>query len=198
MDERLSSYGLVARAAIEFSVSLLTTLISERFARLDQSQGSGDPTATLEELYALLLICGHVLADEGEGELPLVPDSIQTHFVDFCEGNSHPIVVLSRSILLFAEKSVDPEIRASIFSPRLMEAVIWFLARWSCTYLMPPDGDGDSSSTLVQDKSPSRKAMLQFFGERNQGKYVLDVIVRISITALISYPGEKDLQVVEV
>lgn len=31
-----------------------------------------DPTETLEELYSLLLITGHVLADEGEGETPLV------------------------------------------------------------------------------------------------------------------------------
>lgn len=31
-----------------------------------------DPTETLEELYSLLLITGHVLADEGEGEIPVV------------------------------------------------------------------------------------------------------------------------------
>lgn len=31
-----------------------------------------DPTETLEELYSLLLISGHVLADEGQGETPLV------------------------------------------------------------------------------------------------------------------------------
>lgn len=29
-------------------------------------------TETLEELYSLLLITGHVIADEGEGETPLV------------------------------------------------------------------------------------------------------------------------------
>lgn len=41
----------------------------------------------------------------------------------------------------------------------------------------------------------SRKALLSFFGQYNQGKPVLDVIVRISMMTLISYPGEKDLQV---
>jgi len=35
-------------------------------------RGVSDPTALLEEVYSLLLIAGHVLADEGEGELPLV------------------------------------------------------------------------------------------------------------------------------
>lgn len=31
-----------------------------------------DLTETMEELYSLLLIIGHVIADEGEGETPLV------------------------------------------------------------------------------------------------------------------------------
>ncbi|GAB2246564.1 hypothetical protein Droror1_Dr00002057 [Drosera rotundifolia] len=194
MDERLSSYGTIARAAIEHSVPLLTKLFSERFALLAQNKRRSDPTAILEELYSLFLICGHVLADDGVGESPLVPDSIQTHFVDFSDGNNHPVVVLSGSILSFAEKSTDPEIRASIFSPRLMEAVVWFLARWSGTYLMPPDSSGDNFSSLVRNKSPSRKVLLQYFGEDGQGKHHLDVIVRISTTALLSYPGEKTLQ----
>ncbi|GMH10488.1 hypothetical protein Nepgr_012329 [Nepenthes gracilis] len=195
MDERLSSYGLIARASIEFSVPLLTRLLSERFAWLHQGRGTADPTATLEELYSLLLICGHVLADEGEGELPLVPEAIQTQFVDITEANKHPVVILSCSILYFAEKSVDPEIRASIFSPRLMEAVIWFLARWSCTYLLPPEDNRDSNNSLVQDTSQQfRKTICDFFGEHGQGKHALDAIVRISMAALISYPGEKDLQ----
>lgn len=36
MDERLSSYALIARAAIDATVPLLTRLFSERFARLHQ------------------------------------------------------------------------------------------------------------------------------------------------------------------
>ena len=36
MDERLSSYGLIARASIEYSIPLLTKLFSERFAQLHQ------------------------------------------------------------------------------------------------------------------------------------------------------------------
>lgn len=36
MDERLSSYGLIARAAIDVTIPLLTRLFSERFARLHE------------------------------------------------------------------------------------------------------------------------------------------------------------------
>nr|KAJ0194931.1 hypothetical protein LSAT_V11C700364820 [Lactuca sativa] len=40
-----------------------------------EAKGSGinDPTITMEELYSLLLIIGHVLANEGKGETPLIP-----------------------------------------------------------------------------------------------------------------------------
>jgi len=46
-----------------------------------------------------------------------------------------------------------------------------------------------------QQQQHFRKALLSFFGETYQGKFVLDIIVRISVTTLLSYPGEKDLQV---
>jgi hypothetical protein len=34
--------------------------------------GRGDPTSVKEELHWLLLMSGHVLADSGDGETPLV------------------------------------------------------------------------------------------------------------------------------
>lgn len=190
MDERLSSYALIARAAIDFTIPLLTRSFSERLARLHQ-RGANDPTETLEELYSLLLLTGHVLADGGEGEVPLVPKSIQAHFTDIVEVEKHPVIVLSCSILSFAEQSLDPEIRTSVFSPRLMEAVIWFIARWSRTYLMSLE---ESRGNRYLQSEYSSKAWLNYFKEGFQGKFVLEIIVRISQMTLVSYPGEKDLQ----
>lgn len=199
MDERLSSYALIARAAIDFAIPLLTRSFSERLARLHQ-RGANDPTETLEELYSLLLITGHVLADGGEGEVPLVPKTIQAHFTDIVDVEKHPVIILSCSILRFVEQSLDPEMRASIFSPRLMEAVIWFMARWSHTYLMPLEESKGNRNTLdsdhgryFQSEYPT-KAWLNYFKEGFQGKFVLNIIVRISQMTLVSYPGEKDLQ----
>ncbi|KAM5561712.1 hypothetical protein ABKV19_022354 [Rosa sericea] len=183
LDERLSSYALIGRTAIEVTVPFLTSLFSERFERLNQGRGIIDPTETLEELYSLLLITGHLIADEGEGETPLIPNAIRFHLPHNLEAEMHPIVILCGSIIRFAEESLKPEMRASVFSPRLMEAVIWFLTRWSCTYLMSPEESRDSTTVL-----------LKFFGQHGQGKLVLDIIVRISLTALVSYPGEKYLQ----
>ncbi|XP_052199976.1 uncharacterized protein LOC127806606 isoform X3 [Diospyros lotus] len=195
MDERLSSYALIGRAAIDVAIPLLTRLFSERFARLHQGRGTNDPSQTLEELYSLLLLTGHLLADEGEGEMPMVPKAIQTRFMDFLEMDKHPVVVLSGSIIRFAQESLDEAMRVSFFSPRLMEAIIWFIARWSCTYLMPSEETTRSGDVYTSkgEENP-RKHWLTFFGEGSQGKVVLDVVVRISNMTLVNYPGEKDLQ----
>jgi hypothetical protein len=79
-----------------------------------------------------------------------------------------------------------------------VQAVVWFLARWSLTYLMHPkeirEGNCDSGHGQAHQLQ-SREVLLSFFGEHNQGKIVLDIVVRVSITTLMSYPGEKDLQV---
>ncbi|WOG81788.1 hypothetical protein DCAR_0100939 [Daucus carota subsp. sativus] len=199
MDERLCSYALIARAAVDVTVPLLTRLFTERFLRLHQNRGASDLTETLEELYSLLLIAGHVLSDEGQGETPLVPEAIQNHFVGLTEAEKHPVYILSSSIIKFAEQSLDSEMRASYFSPRLMEAIIWFLARWSSTYMMPNNemNKGVKSKTVFEsDLQPEQAGLvfLSLFGEHNQGKHILDIIVRIAMTTLVFYPGEKDLQ----
>ncbi|XP_030511531.1 exportin-4 isoform X2 [Rhodamnia argentea] len=200
MDERLSSYALIARAAIDVAIPLLTRHCTERFTRLHQGGGSLDPTETLEEVYSLLLITGHVLADEGEGETPLVPTAIQRHIADSVVPDKNPVVILCSSIVRFAEQSLNPESRSSFFSPRLMEAIIWFLARWSQTYLMSPEGSQDSSYSSKADNMhqvqsiSSGQTVLRYFSEYDHGKTVLDIIVRVAIATFMSYPGEKFLQ----
>ncbi|XP_031502482.1 uncharacterized protein LOC116265754 isoform X3 [Nymphaea colorata] len=199
-DDKLCSYALIGRAAAEMTIPLLLKTFSERVTLLDQGRGRTDPTRILEEVYWLLLITGHVLADAGDGETPLVPEALQAQFSDVANATQHPVVLLSSSILRFADRCLDPEMRASFFSPRLMEAVIWFLARWAATYLMPLDsGKGYSSMLGVEGQKlhsvlPSREILMSFCGEKNEGRTVLDNIIRIAITTLIYWTGEKNLQ----
>ena len=56
----------------------------------------------------------------------------------------------------------------------------------------------DSNHVYHLQSQYSRKALLAYFGEGDRGKFVLDVIVRISKVAVVSYPGEKDLQVYDI
>ncbi|EPS69621.1 hypothetical protein M569_05144, partial [Genlisea aurea] len=199
MDERLSSYALIARAAVGSTLPLLTEHFTDCVTRLQQSKGISDPTETLEQLYSLLLIIGHVLADEGLSETPLVPKEIERQYGFVTQVDKHPVIVLSTSIIKFAGRSLDPEDRTSIFSPRLMEAVVWFLARWSQTYLMPSihSGGHDRGAHVGNDQPASENSkslLLSFFGEDNQGIAVLDILLQLALITLVSYPGEKELQ----
>ncbi|XP_066370487.1 uncharacterized protein [Miscanthus floridulus] len=198
-DEQLALYALIARAAADTTIPFLAQLFSERFARLNQRNGESDPTQTLEELYWLLLVTSHVLTDSGEGETLLIPEALQAGFPNVIEATQHPVVTLSWSIINFSRQCLDPGIRAKYFSPRLMEAVIWFLARWVATYLVPLDvsrGKVSREIDSVGTNGPqhSRKLLNSFAWENNQGELVLDFVVLISMLALTIYQGETELQ----
>lgn len=60
---------------------------------------------------------------------------------------------------------------------------------------MPPDESKENASSDNHKAKHHQKVLLNFCGEDNQGKAVLDLIIRIVMVALISYPGERDLQV---
>ncbi|KAF6994607.1 hypothetical protein CFC21_011268 [Triticum aestivum] len=150
-DEQLALYALIARAAADTTIPFLEQLFSERFARLSQQRDvENDPTRTLEELYWLLLITSHVLTDSGEGETLLIPEALQAGFTNVVEVAQHPVVTLSWSIINFSRQCLDPGIRGRYFSPRLMEAVIWFLARWVATYLVPLDVSREIDSGEIE------------------------------------------------
>lgn len=82
----------------------------------------------------------------------------------------------------------------------LVQSVVWFLSRWSSTYLLHPEEIittncyGKEHDNEFQSQH-TRKVIYSFFGEHDQGIPILDIIIRISATTLLSYPGEKDLHV---
>ncbi|ONM05841.1 Exportin-4 [Zea mays] len=80
-----------------------------------------------------------------------------------------------------------------------MEAVIWFLARWVATYLVPLDVSRGKVSREIDNvgtngSQHSRKLLNSFAWENNQGELVLDFVVLISMLALTTYQGENELQ----
>ncbi|XP_037406634.1 exportin-4 isoform X2 [Triticum dicoccoides] len=193
-DEQLALYALIARAAADTTIPFLEQLFSERFARLSQRDVENDPTRTLEELYWLLLITSHVLTDSGEGETLLIPEALQAGFTNVVEVAQHPVVTLSWSIINFSRQCLDPGIRGRYFSPRLMEAVIWFLARWVATYLVPLDVSREIDSVGRHGSQHSRKLLNSFAWDNNQGELVLDFVALMSMVALTTYQGEIELQ----
>jgi hypothetical protein len=73
--------------------------------------------------------------------------------------------------------------------------VIWFLARWVATYLVPLDVSREIDSMGKHGSQHSRKLLNSFAWENNQGELVLDFVVLISMVALTTYQGEIELQV---
>eukprot|EP00249_Psilotum_nudum_P010588 c22631_g1_i2 orf=152-3370(+) len=204
-DERLGAFALIARAAPAASIPLLAELVTQHCSLIHQCRGGrSDPTPILEELHWLLLMSGHVLADPGDGETPVVPESILAQ-ISFTENPSnHPAVLLSHSAITLAQQSLDGGLRAEIFSSRLMEAIVWFFSRWADTYLMPADaGRGPSSTpsghesdqqhTMAGTHYDGRNALLAAFGEQGNGKAVLETLLQVGVTSLTSWPGERNL-----
>lgn len=200
-DEHLSAVALLARAAPLSTIPLLAMLISKRFNWLLQCTGGrNDPTSVLEELHWLLLMSGHVLADCGDGETPLVPESISALNVSGTEANNHPAVLLSRSVIELARQSLDASVRAELFSPRLMEAIVWFFEDG----LMPADAGRGPNSTPSSNESdqqqmpgvagPESHPLIMAFGEGGGGKTVLEMLVRVAGAALTAWLGERRLQ----
>uniref|UniRef100_A0A0D9XKK9 Exportin-1 C-terminal domain-containing protein n=1 Tax=Leersia perrieri TaxID=77586 RepID=A0A0D9XKK9_9ORYZ len=140
------------------------------------------------------------LFSERFARLSQIPEALQAGFSNVVEVAQHPVVALSWSIINFSRQCLDPGIRARYFSPRLMEAVIWFLARWVATYLVPLDvsrGQVNRAELNSVDKHAvqhSRKVLNSFAWENNQGELVLDFVVLISMVALTTYQGETELQ----
>jgi hypothetical protein len=211
-DERLAAAAGLARVNPGFAVPMLTQLFAERRGRLQALvQVGGDPTETWEELYWLLLLMGHVMADGGDGEVPQVPQSLLELSVSYAtDVDRDPVTNLSRAVLEFACVSLSAEGRNSLLSPRLMEALVWFLARWAGTYLMqhrtgrPENGlagqvrqdqngaNGENGHHLVSE-AEAHPALDRAFGEQSGGASTLEALLRISIVSLLEWPGEKDL-----
>lgn len=81
------------------------------------------------------------------------------------------------------------------------QAVVWFLARWVDTYLMPVDASKGQLRSSGHDEElnqvfqSSKRILMNFAGQNKQGELILDIIVRTSITTLASFPGENELHV---
>ncbi len=75
-----------------------------------------DPSEPLEEMHWLTRMAGHLLADSGEGETPLVPLPVAKAAAD-AQGGTDPIEQLSHALLGVAGLCLDENARP-VVSPR--------------------------------------------------------------------------------
>jgi hypothetical protein len=74
----------------------------------------------------------------------------------------------------------------------VVEALLWTLARWADTYLIPEDSGG-SLHHATQSAVPPKLA--QAFGEASGGgAAALGMLVSVVTAALLFWPGETEVQ----
>ncbi|CAD6221300.1 GSCOCG00005136001-RA-CDS [Cotesia congregata] len=131
-----------------------------------------------EDLHWLVLIAGHILCFDSIGEVALIPAQMIKYSMEQ-QGKSDVNVSLqlmaspqcNLSDIPGAEESSDHVIRltaaifrlceikrsaieanlANLLSPELISSVVWFLHRWSLSYLLPTENYySEISTTLIQ------------------------------------------------
>ncbi|XP_011701811.1 PREDICTED: exportin-4-like isoform X1 [Wasmannia auropunctata] len=223
--EQLQIIGNFGREVPNHSLPLLAQLLENRIHKLRDNlnvlveQNESSRPASMDDLYEdlhwLILITGHVLCMESEGETALIPlDITRCSMEQSREGNvdvnrtleflvssqnvqadiSSPTASIDRVIRLITsifrlctiEKTAISLHLESILSPELTSTIIWFLHRWSEIYLLPTEDYYTELSTTL----------LHAFGDDSPGaswsmNFLLDKII-CNINAFKSEPALID------
>ncbi|EZA56944.1 Exportin-4 [Ooceraea biroi] len=221
-DNQLQTIGVFGRQTATYSLSLLTELLEKRIQKLcdnlnvlvGQKNSLSRPDSMddlYEELHWLILIMGHVLCVESEGEPILIPLEItrcsmnQSRDGQVDVNRTLEFLVSSQNVQLDLNRpicSIDPVIRLiadvfrlcaiektlislkleNILSPELSSTITWFLRRISQSYLLPRERYYAEISTTI----------LQIFGDDTPGAswtmdFLLDKVI-YNINAFKSEP----------
>lgn len=180
----LAGLAAIGRAACAHVLPALARQLHHCQTQLQRCMGSGaDPSAALEQLSWVVRMCGHVLADSGDGEMPLVPIAIAEACAAAAQrGAEDPAVGLAQCLLALGAVCLE-HAGQPVISPRLLEEVCVCFGRWADTYLLA-DSVSDAGVSLAVDRA---------FGAAGGGRDVVDGLVRLATAALGRYPGEKVL-----
>lgn len=169
----LQVVGAVSRRAAAHCTRVLYTLLEDRNKRLanhlqimhmrKMQVSDGEQLISLfEDLHWILMITGHFLCVDSDGETAVAPAEILQHS-NACDANVDaslralvgetapddsvdPIVRLLAAILRLsdAEGAALEAGLGSVFSPELSATMSWLLRKWSSSYLMPIAREGVS------------------------------------------------------
>ncbi|CAM9529597.1 unnamed protein product [Chrysoparadoxa australica] len=166
LNEQLCSASCLGRLAPSKALKALTAHLRQLsrgvVEMVEAAKAQGAPglpphaEGLLEEVRVLVLLCGHLVADEDEGETPLIPEAL----LEGLRLDSDVVIALSEMVA-FLGQMLEAELKQlvavsqqhlQLLSPYLSEALLWFFRRWAHTYLMPNltfYGDGALPSSLI-------------------------------------------------
>ncbi|GAB5566215.1 exportin-4 isoform X4 [Prionailurus iriomotensis] len=224
--DQLASVGMLGRIAAEHCIPLLTSLLEERVTRLHgqlqrhQQQLLASPgSSTLdnkmlddlyEDIHWLILVTGYLLADDTQGETPLIPPEIMEYSIKHSSEvdinttlqilgspgekassipgyNRTDSVIRLLSAVLRVSEVESRAIRADLthlLSPQMGKDIVWFLKRWAKTYLLVDEKLYDQISL------PFSTA----FGADTEGsQWIIGYLLQKVISNLSVWSSEQDL-----
>ncbi|NXC57736.1 XPO4 protein, partial [Aleadryas rufinucha] len=224
--DQLASVGMLGRIAAEHCIPLLTSLLEDRVTRLHgqlqrhQQQLLASPASgsidnkVLDDLYEdihwLILVTGYLLANDTQGETPLIPPEVMEYSIKHSaevdinttlqilgspgeKASSIPgynrtdSVIRLLSAILRVSEVESRAIRANLthlLSPQMGKDIVWFLKRWAKTYLLVDEKLYDQISL------PFSTA----FGADTEGsQWIVGYLLEKVISNLAVWSSEQDL-----
>uniref|UniRef100_A0A4W3H4C1 Exportin-4 n=1 Tax=Callorhinchus milii TaxID=7868 RepID=A0A4W3H4C1_CALMI len=224
--DQLASIGMLGRIAADHCIPLLISLLEDRVTQLHgqlqrQQQhflSSPGPASldnkVLDDLYEdihwLLLVTGYLLADDTQGETPLIPSEIMEYSIKHASEvdinttlqilgspgekassipgcNQTDSVIRLLSAVLRASEVESRAIRAhltELLSPQMGKDIMWFLKRWAKTYLLVDEKLYDQISLPLSTA----------FGTDTEGaQWIVGYLLEKVISNLSVWISEQDL-----
>jgi hypothetical protein len=203
----LAGLAAIGRAACPTVLPALAHQLQECQQNLERCmQRNEDPSAALEQLCWVVRMCSIILADAGDGEMPLIPISVaEACIAASTTGQEDPAVVLAQKLLALGAVCHQHAGQA-VISPRLMEEVCVALGRWAETYLLPDpndnsfllntsNGNGHTYNHLHNHTHPNRgiPGVFALFSDHQKAAEVSESLIRLAMSSLTQYPGDKTL-----
>ncbi|KAI8985067.1 armadillo-type protein [Pilobolus umbonatus] len=192
--DQLTCIGELARFNPQPCLHTLQLLLNERlenFKSYFTTNRDNDPRLILlhEQIHWLILIIGHIIADSGKGELPMIPDSIMQLSGSQSYGQDQAINLCNTILELFRFSSSfnSNSIEASYCSPRVAETLVWFMERWSKSYLLIDENEYGYISPNIA------RAFGQPGPSDGQGEHIIDFFIQQMRLNFILWNADPDV-----
>lgn len=142
-----------------------------------------------EQLHWIILVAGHVLADTGKGEQPMIPDALMqlSGSQPFASDQIVQLSQLFLELFRFSSGFSSTSVEASNCSPRVAETLIWFMERWSKSYLLVDENEYGFMSPNIA------KAFGRPGPSDGQGVHVVDFFIEQMKTNFILWNADPDV-----
>ncbi|RCH80002.1 Exportin-4, partial [Rhizopus stolonifer] len=145
--KQLTCIGTLGRLNPQPCLVRLHQLLAERFESFKgffNGQSQDGLVLLHEQLHWIILIAAHILADSGKGEQPMIPDILMQLSGSQPSLEQDPVVNLSQLFLelfRFSSSFGSNTVEASNCSPRVAETLIWYMERWSKSYVLVDENE---------------------------------------------------------